>query len=206
MPGREAGGDGGVLEAEAEDGCGGDEEEDGGEAAGEEGPADDGDCHAGPEAGVFGFDAALADPGEAGGVDAVAEGGEEGGEEGDGAEDGEGDDEHGAECESFEDVDAGDEESGHADDDGEAGGGDDVPGGAGGGAQCRVGVVAGGAFFPEAAQVEQGVVDADGHADEEHDRGAGAVEGDPVAEECEEAEGAGDAGGGEEEREPGGHE
>ena len=181
------------MESEPDGGGGGDEEDEGGEAAGGEGAAYDLCGDAGPESRGFGFDAALAEPGDAGGVHAVAEGGEEGGQERDRAEHGEADDEDGAEGEAFEDVDAGEEQAGHADDDGEAGGGHDVAGGAGGGAQGRGPVFACGAFFSEAAQVEQGVVDADGHADEQDDGGGGAVEGDPVAEKPEEAEGAGDA-------------
>ena len=110
------------------------------------------------------------------------------------AEDGGGDDQDGADREALEDRVAREEHAGHGRDDREAADGHRAAGGGGGG-QDRVAVRgAAGPLLAGAAEVEQRVVDADRHADQQDHAGHRVGHRDEVARDAGQAERGGDAG------------
>ena len=148
------------------------------------------DCR--PEARAGGLGAQVRQEGDPAAVDAGAEQLEHGRQDGDGARDRAGDDGNRPARDAVEDVGADHVLAGHGDRDGAAGDEHRAAGGAGG---ARERLVRGRAALPLLAgadDVEERVVDADGHADQEHDRLDGVVEREGLADRAEQAEGGRD--------------
>ena len=137
-------------------------------------------------------------------IDPVADQREDGGQGDETAEDGGADDQDGADREALEDRVAREEHAGHGRDDREAADGHRAAGGGCGG-QDRVAVRgAAGPLLAGAAQVEQRVVDADRHADQQDHAGHRVGHRDEVARDAGQAERGGDAGERQQHRDAGG--
>ncbi len=134
----------------------------------------------------------------------MPQGGEHRRQHGDGAEHRETHDDHGAGRQPLEDVETGEEETAHTDHHGEAGNHHGVTGRTGRHREGVLGAASRDPFLPLPSQIEQRVVDADGHADEQDDGGGGTVDRHELSDGLQQAEGADDRGRGEQQGDTGG--
>ena len=197
--------DGRLPQPHAERRGGQGEQRDGRDAAPDRRVPDHAADQRGPQLRWAGRGAPAAEEGDLAPIGSGAQPGQQRGQHGERAGDRDADHRDRAQCDAGELADAGQEQARHSDHHGDARHQDRAAGGAGGDPQRFGEGRAPGAFLALAAQVEQRVVDADCHPDDQHDLGGGGSDREPVAGDGDEGEGGHDGRDGEQHRDAGRH-